>query len=489
MASQVIRVENSDLLPKASLAQTVDGSVPATIRSREAKIAVLGLGHVGLPTALGLAEAGWHVLGADSAASLIAQLKSGRLPFYEPRLDELFTKHLGSNFIPVEDLAAAIREATILFVCVGTPQRENGQADLSQVEAVARTIAQNLNGYKLIVEKSTVPAATAQWIKRTIWRYAKNGNSAYAARAGGPSILNTSGDSDSVACEFDVASNPEFFQEGTAVDNIFRPDRIVCGVDSERARNIFQEIYRPFQSQLLITELSTAELIKHAANSFLAMKISFINLVADLCESIGADVVKVAAGIGMDPRIGSQFLNAGVGYGGYCFPKDLSAFIYLGEENAVDFSLLKQVHTINERRIELFLKKVRQALWVLQGKTIAVLGLAFKPGTDDIREAPSIKIIKALLAEGTSLRVHDPKAMGNAQAVLGESDVTYCNGPYGAATGAQALLLLTEWPEYRALDLVKLHEIMAVPVIVDGRNVFDPETMRRAGFEYLSIGR
>lgn len=469
----------------------VEDSLLERIRAGRDKIAVLGMGHVGLPTALGLAEMGWQVLGCDSCAPLIAQLQAGKMPFYEPGLADLFAKHLGKNFCPVDDLEAAIREATILFVCVGTPQRDNGEADLSQVEAVARIIAENLNGYKLIVEKSTVPAVTAQWVKRTILRYAKtlpakNGN-------GHSDAINGHGNTaaQGPVCDFDVASNPEFLQEGVAVHNIFRPDRIVCGVESERARAIFEELYRPLSAPLLMTELSTAELIKHAANSFLAMKISFINMVADLCELVGADVKKVASGIGMDPRIGPQFLNAGIGFGGYCFPKDLRAFIHLAEEYGLDFSLLKKVEAINERRIEVFLKKVRQALWVLQGKTIAVLGLAFKPNTDDIREAPSLKIIRALLDKGASLRLHDPKATANAKAVIPEDHVTvtYCEDPYTAARHAHALLVVTDWPEYLELDLAQLRDSMDLPVVVDGRNIFDPKEMQRLGFEYVSMGR
>ena len=457
-------------------------SVLEKIRSRQAKIAVLGMGHVGLPTALGLAEMGWTVLGADSSTTLIAKLRSGVIPFYEPGLEDLFSKHLGDNFLPVDDLDGAIREATILFVCVGTPQKESGEADLSQVESVARTIAQNLNSYKLIVEKSTVPAVTAQWVKKTILRYAKNAN----GNSDG-SLLQP----EAHHIEFDIASNPEFLQEGVAVHNIFRPDRIVCGVENQRARAILEELYRPLNSTVLITQTTTAELIKHAANSFLAMKISFINMVSDLCELVGADVNQVACGIGMDPRIGRQFLNAGIGFGGYCFPKDLRAFIHLAEEYGVDFSLLKEVENVNLRRVEVFLKKVRQALWVLQDKTIAVLGLAFKPHTDDTREAPGMKIIKALLDEGARLRLHDPKAIPLMKMSLPEDGerVTYCSDPYDAARQSHALLIFTEWPEYKELDLHRLRDCMEVPVIVDGRNLFDPNAMQQMGFEYMSMGR
>lgn len=466
-----------------------DRDVLDKVRSRKAKIGVLGMGHVGLPTALGLADLGWTVLGADSSSAIIDQLRRGQLPFYEPGIEKLLTKHVGKNFLPLADLGQTIREATILFVCVGTPQRENGEADLSQVEAVARTIAHNLNGYKLIVEKSTVPAVTAHWVKRTIVRYARNGN-----RSGTPVASehpDATTDPSPTSFDFDIASNPEFLQEGAAVRNIFRPDRIVCGVESERARQILEELYRPLHSTVLVTGLSTAELIKHAANSFLAMKISFINMVADLCELVGADVTKVASGIGMDPRIGPQFLNAGIGFGGYCFPKDLRAFIHLAEEYGLDFSLLKEVENINRRRVDIFLKKVRQALWVLQDKTIAVLGLAFKPNTDDIREAPGLKIVNALLAEGARLRLHDPRAIPAAKSVLPENgeNIIYCEDAYTAAHHAHGLLVLTEWPEYDSLDLQRLRDAMDVPVVVDGRNVFDPAAMSKLGFEYLCIGR
>lgn len=449
-----------------------DASLLAQVRSKEAKIAVVGMGHVGLPTALGFASQGWTVLGADSSLPLISMLQAGKAPFYEPGLDRLLSEHIGTRFFPVDDLNEAIREATIIFLCVGTPQKTSGEADLSQVETAARTIAHNLNGYKLIVEKSTVPAITAQWIDRTIHRFARNGCGAHTV-------------------DFDVASNPEFLQEGLALKNISQPERIVCGVDSERARTILQEIYGPLRCTLLMTGLSTAEVIKHAANSFLSMKISFINMVADLCDSIGADVTQVAEGIGMDPRIGSRFLQAGIGFGGYCFPKDLRAFIFLAEEYGVDFSLLKEVEAINERRAELFVKKVRNALWVLQDKTIAVLGLAFKAGTDDTRESPSLRIVNALRNEGAILRLHDPKAMPLLQNVLKPHDgsLAYCESPYDTAAGAEALLILTDWPEYKQLDWQQIRSRMELPLVVDGRNLLDPEAMRRGGFEYISIGR
>jgi UDPglucose 6-dehydrogenase len=458
----------------------------------DAPITVLGLGHIGLPTALGLAELGRKVIGADSDPTKLALIRAGQPPFYEPGLSKLLAKHLQSgHFQPIDDVGAAVQRGSIIFVCVGTPQRENGQADLGQVEAVARFVARNLNGYNLIVEKSTVPAITAQWLKRTIARYS-GGRPSTADGASTSSASSTAcRDAGAPSADFDVASNPEFLREGKALEDFFHPDRLVCDVESERARKILTDIYSPLHCPIVVTDISTAELIKHAANAFLSTKISFINMVADLCEKVGADVTAVARGIGLDSRIGPQFLEAGIGYGGYCFPKDLRAFIYLAEEHGVDFALLQEVERVNHRRVEVFLKKVRQALWVLRGKTIGILGLAFKPGTDDIREAVSLKIVRALLDEGSLLRMYDPQAMPNTQGVFPEipGRLTYCTSAYETARGAHALLLLTEWEEFRQLDLARLRDLMEVPVLVDGRNLYDPGAAREVGFEYVSIGR
>ncbi len=467
-------------------------SLLSNIRAGEAKIAVLGMGHVGLPTALGFVELGWDVTGADSDSNKIALLKAGQCPFYEPGLEELLLKHFASpRFKLTDDVEAAIRSSSILFICVGTPQRENGEADVTQLEALARMTARNLNGYKLIVEKSTVPAVTGQWIKKTIERYASAGN----RRNGGDGTTGTNAPSSrelgTLKRSFDVASNPEFLQEGKALQDFFHPDRVVFGVESEKAREILAELYRPLNCPILVTDVSTAELIKHAANAFLAAKISFINMVADLCEAVGADVTKVARGIGLDPRIGPGFLNAGIGFGGYCLPKDLRAFIHLAEEHGVNCSLLKEVERINRLRIGLFLKKVRQTVWVHRGKTIGILGLAFKPGTDDVREAPSLQIIEALLKEGAVLQLYDPRAMPNIRSIFPEEEgrLFYCQSPYEAARGAHALLLLTEWDEFRQLDLLRVRDLMEVPVLVDGRNFYDPDYVRKAGFEYVCMGR
>jgi UDPglucose 6-dehydrogenase len=458
---------------------------------REARtIAVLGMGHVGLPTALGLAELGWQVIGADDMAEKVAELTAGKATFYEPGVQDLLVKHLaGGRFRPTADVEGAIAASKVLFVCVGTPQRDSGAADLGQIEAVARTIARNLNGYKLIVEKSTVPASTAERIRQTIERYvrlspAANAKSGHASRNGKTSAR-------SAAVHFDVASNPEFLQEGKAVENFFHPDRIVIGVQSDEARELLEEIYRPLKCPLVVTDLATAELIKHAANAFLSTKISFINMIADVCEAVGADVESVARGIGLDARIGRQFLSAGVGFGGYCFPKDLRALIHLAEEHDVSCGILREVENVNRNRVEVFLDKLRHALWVLQGKTLGVLGLAFKPLTDDIREAPSVRVIEELLREGARVRLYDPQAMPNMRKVFPEERgrIEYCRSASEVAQGAHAILLVTEWDEFRRLDWAKLRQSMEVPVVVDGRNFLDPSILHEAGFEYFSMGR
>lgn len=455
------------------------------------QIAVIGAGHVGLPTALGLADLGWNVIGADQDLEKIRQLKDGHSPFYEPSMQELLTKHLASGkFTVTSDVASAIRAAAVLFICVGTPQRENGEADLSQIEVIARLIAHHLNGYKVIVEKSTVPAVTSLWIKRTITRFALA-----RRRSGSDSDMRTEVSADSAtqlpAIEFDVASNPEFLQEGKAIENFFHPDRIVLGVESDRAREMLETIYRPLNRPIVVTGLTTAELIKHAANAFLAMKISYINMVADVCEAVGADVTKVASGLGLDPRIGPDFLSAGIGFGGYCFPKDLKAFLYLAEKNGVNGSLLRDVERINHERTSWFLEKLRRSLWIVRDKKIAVWGLAFKPNTDDIREAPSIRIVDALIREGACLQLYDPEAMSRMQQIFPEQPgrVTYCSSLYHACENAHALMLLTEWEEFGVADLKRVAGLMDLPILLDGRNVFDPQKATEAGLEYISIGR
>lgn len=453
-------------------------------------IAVIGLGHVGLPTAVGLVESGWTVIGTDTSEATVKAVAGGRSPFYEPGLDPLLRKHVASGRLRVTlDLEEAAREADVLFVCVGTPQAADGVADLSQIESVARAIARHARGDKLVVEKSTAPVRTAARLSQTLQRFSNGMH------------------------RFDVAVSPEFLQEGTAVHDVLHPDRVILGVESEAAQARLEQIYRPLQDRLpldgtcpecvrqgrgprggqwlVVTDTNTAEIIKHAANAFLATKISFVNMVADLCEATGADVTDVAHALGLDPRIGPHFLRAGIGFGGYCLPKDLRAFIHIAEEHRVDFDLLKAVLHINERRIDRFCAKVRQAVWVVQGKTFGVLGLAFKPATDDVREAPSLKIIRRLLADGARVQLHDPAAVEPARLELPDDPerVVFSESPYEAARGAHALLLLTEWEEYRALDLARVRDLMEIPILVDGRNLYDPRTMRSLGFEYLALGR
>ena len=452
-------------------------------------LGVLGLGHVGLPTALGLAELGWTVVGADDDEDKARKLSEGKATFYEPGLEELLHKHLESGrFRVAEDGPDAVRESTVLFVCVGTPQQEDGSADLSQVENAARTVAEHLNGYKLIVEKSTNPVSTAEKVKTTIARHLNGGH------------------------ECEVAVNPEFLREGRALEDFFNPDRIVVGVESDRARDLLLRIYEPLLQRMelpsprpgsgeaapeisgrrvVVTDLNTAELIKHSSNAFLAMKVSFINMVADLCEAAGADVDDVARGLGMDPRIGPDFLQAGVGFGGYCLPKDLKAFTRITQDHGVDASLLEAIADINDRRVDHFVSKVRTALGGIDGRTLAVWGLAFKPGTDDVRDAPSLRIVSRLLAEGASLRLYDPKASSEFQrSFAGPTDgLAYSDSATDAAAGADAILLLSEWPEFRLVDFPVVREDVATALIVDGRNFLDQQSVAQAGFEYIGMGR
>ncbi|MBN1274280.1 MAG: UDP-glucose/GDP-mannose dehydrogenase family protein [Candidatus Aminicenantes bacterium] len=432
------------------------------------KISVIGTGYVGLVTAVGLADLGHQVVGTDKIKDKIDRISLGDVPIYEPGLDALLKKNLKKgNLTFSQNMDDTIQAAEVIFVCVGTPQKEDGSADMSQIEEVSRMIAKNLNSYKVVVEKSTVPVKTSMWIKRIISLYRKTD------------------------VDFDVASNPEFLREGSAVSDFLNPDRIIIGVESDRARDLLVEIYGSFKDRILITNIDTAELIKHASNSFLAMKISYINMISDLCEKTEADVELVAEGMGLDKRIGRQFLRAGLGYGGSCFPKDIKALARIGEELGVTMSLLKEADKINAARVETFIKKLKKCLWILKDKTIAMLGLSFKPETDDIREAPSIKIIAKLLEEGAFLRLYDPKASENMKSVFPESEnrLIYVDNPYQAVGNANALLFITEWDEFKNLDWETIKKNMANPIIIDGRNIFLPEDVRKRGFEYYSIGR
>lgn len=443
--------------------KTLDPSPSADI-----SVSVVGLGHVGLVTALGLAEMGWRVLGTDQDSRKLESIKAGEAPFYEPGLQELLDKHLDSGlFNPLADLDDSISRASVVFLCVGTPQRSNGEADLSQLESVARSVAQRRNDYLLVVEKSTAPVTSAQWIGRTVERYGHSKD------------------------RIDIACNPEFLREGTAVHDFLNPDRIVLGVETDRAKDILLQIYAPLDCPKLVTDLNTAELIKHASNAFLSTKISFINMVANLCEATGADVTKVSEGLGLDPRIGRSFLNAGIGFGGYCFPKDIRAFAHIGEVHGVNMSLLRAVEDINLDRVERFIARLRSHLWMLNGKTVAVLGLAFKPGTDDVRESPAVAVARRLREDGANLRLYDPQAGIHARSLLPAEPgrVEYFDDPYKAVQQADAALVLTEWPEFAELDLGRVKKLMRVPILGDGRNVYDPSSVRKLGFEYFSVGR
>lgn len=432
------------------------------------KIGVIGTGYVGLVSAVGLAELGHEVVGTDVVSDKVEKASRGISHIYEPGLEELLKANLKKGNLKFShDLDKTIQSSDVLFVSVNTPQKQDGSADMTYVEAVSRTIAENLNTYKLVVEKSTVPVRTSFWIKKTIAMHKKKN------------------------VDFDVASNPEFLREGTAVSDFLSPDRIIIGVETKKARDILIEIYKKYEDRVLVTNIDTAELIKHASNSFLAVKISYINMISELCEKTEADVELVAKGMGLDPRIGPRFLQAGLGYGGSCFPKDVRALIWMGEDLGVKFNLLKEVDRINKERIKVFVEKIKKSLWILKDKRIAVLGLSFKPETDDIRNAPSIDVIKELLNEGAKVRLYDPKAMDNMKEVFPEQppQILYVNSPYEAVEGAAALLIITEWDEFKGLDLKKIKDAMVNPVIIDGRNIFEPEDVRSLGFEYYSVGR
>lgn len=428
-------------------------------------IAVLGTGYVGLVSGTCFAELGLSVIAYDINSTKIEKLRRGENPIYEPGLEELLRKNR-ERMRFTDDLDEAIGSADVIFVCVGTPQGDDGRADLSQVENVARSIARKLDSYKLIVEKSTVPVQTAQWIARTIRMHAPD-------------------------ADFDVASNPEFLREGSAIADFMNPDRVVIGVDSPRAAKLLRAIYDRLQAPILETNVPTAEIIKHASNSFLATKISFINMVADLCEKTGADVREVAEGMGLDKRIGRQFLNAGIGYGGSCFPKDVLAFLRIAEDNQVDFGLLQNVHDINVRRIDILMDKLRDLLWVLRDKRIALWGLSFKPNTDDIREAPSLKIIERLVAEGANITATCPQGRHGVEAWLSpdlRSHVQFADDAMQAANEADAVLLVTEWDEYAAVDPVQLRSVLRTPIVVDGRNYLNQQKYLDAGLTYRAIG-
>jgi len=427
-------------------------------------ICIVGSGHIGLVTGACLANMGNRVIGMDDDERKIGALKDGIIPFYEPELKEIVHRNVAEGRLSfTTNVEEGVRSSGIVFICVGTPQWPDGSADLSFVEMASKRIAESMDDYKVIVDKSTVPVRTGGWVKRTVTLNCRQNH------------------------DFDIVSNPEFLREGKAVYDFMRPDRIVIGAESEKAANVMKELYQPLNAPIIVTSIETAELIKHASNAFLAMKVSYINALANICEAVGADVTQVADGMGIDSRIGRDFLDAGIGYGGYCFPKDVAAFIKIAEEAGYDFELLKAVEEINAFQRRQIIKKAKSLLWNLNGKTIGILGLSVKPDTDDIREAPSIDIINQLQQEGARVKAYDPQAMEGVRQVA--ADVELCQDPYQVAEGSDALIIVTEWDEFKELDLSKIKELLNQPVIIDGRNIFEPAEMERLGFMYRGVGR
>ena len=444
------------------------------------KITVIGAGYVGLSTAACFAHIGHDVFCSENNKLKLEKLQAGLVPFYEPHLEQIIASAVGRGKLSFGSTNEGIDQSDVIFICVGTPPLPNGEADLSAIEALARDIAKRAKGYRLVVEKSTVPVQTGERLRKHI-------------------SIHSSRD-----LHVEVASNPEFLREGSSIHDLLHPDRIVVGTESPRATEILREIYEPIVEgsfdcplhdrcdsrgniRFLVTDTNSAELIKHASNSFLAMKISFINMVSDLCDAVGADVATVAEGMGLDPRIGAAFLSPGLGFGGFCFPKDVQAFRRIGEKNGCDFALLQEVEKINKTRIGRLVEKIRQELWVLRGRKIAVLGLAFKPNTDDVRFAPALELIRVLMEEGAEITAFDPEAMDKAKAEI--ANIQYASNPYEAVRGADAVVLVTEWEEFRNLDWKRLRELVARPLIIDGRNALDPMLLSRNGFEYRCVGR
>lgn len=428
------------------------------------KLTIIGTGYVGLVTGACFAEVGHHVICVDNNAEKVKTLQAGGIPIYEPGLEEMVKKHVAAGRLRfTASTKEGVEQSDIIFIAVPTPPQPDGSVDLSYIETVAREIASSITSYKIVVDKSTVPVKTGDKVAETIHRYCK------------------------AKVDCDVVSNPEFLREGFAVEDLMKPDRVVIGVRSQRPVAAMKEVYTPFNAPIIVTDINSAELIKHAANSFLALKISYINAVSIICEASGANVQEVANGMGMDARIGRRFLDAGLGFGGSCFPKDLSAFIKISEQLGYDFGLLKEVQRINAAQMERFLKKITETLWVLKDKKIGVLGLAFKQNTDDVRLSPAIELCQRLQKDGATLRVHDPKAMDKAKDLL--KNVTYVEDMNAVADGCDALVIATEWPSFKKLDLERARKALTHPILFDGRNLFDPQEMERLGFIYKSIGR
>ena len=430
------------------------------------KLTIIGSGYVGLTTGACFAEVGHQVVCVDNDENKVKTLLEGKIPIYEPGLESLVRKNVAARKLRfTTSKEEGVEHGEVLFIAVPTPPQADGSVDLSFIEKVAREIAQYLESYRVIVDKSTVPVKTGERVAQTIRRYAKPG------------------------VEFDVVSNPEFLREGSAVEDLMKPDRIVIGGNSDRALATMQKVYEPFMAPVLVTDINSAELIKHAANSFLALKISYANALSEICEAAGADVIKVADGIGADKRIGRDFLSAGLGYGGSCFPKDIAAFIAISEQLGSPFNLLKEVENINARQLTRFLDGIREALWLLKDKKLAVWGLSFKPNTDDVRSSVAVNLVEKLVAEGAQVVVYDPKAMEKAKALPFASKIEFAESAIAAAEGAEALIIATEWPEFAAVDLAELRDKMRTPLIFDGRNIFDPAAAANFGFQYRGIGR
>jgi len=430
-------------------------------------IGIIGTGYVGLVTGACFAEFGLFVTCVDRDAKKIRSLKKGNLPFYEPGLNELVKRNVEQGRLAFTTrIQEAVESSLVLFISVGTPRRGDGSADLRYVEKVAGEIAQIIDGYKVIVMKSTVPVGTGEKIKRIISKNLKE-------KTG-----------------FDIVSNPEFLREGSAIEDFMRPNRVVIGASSQQAIAIMRDLYKPLyliETPFVVTNIETAELIKYASNSFLATKISFINEMAGLCEKIGADVHILAKGMGLDKRIGSKFLHPGPGYGGSCLPKDTHALLKLAEQHDIELGIVKAATKANERQREFILKKIKDAMGALKGKTIAMLGLSFKPNTDDIREAPSLLLIKKLMSEKAYIRAYDPVSMKETQKVI--PGIKYCRDSYDAVKGAHALIIMTEWNQFRNLDLERIRKLLKEPYFFDLRNVYDPGKLREKGFKYFCVGR
>lgn len=427
-------------------------------------ISIIGTGYVGLVTGSCFAEVGHSVTCVDSDINKVELLRSGGIPIYEPGLSEMVARNVAAGRLRfTASTAEGVANSEVIFIAVPTPPQPDGSVNMSYIETVAREIADCIESYRIIVDKSTVPVKTAEKVAATVRRYRRTN------------------------VDFDVVSNPEFLREGFAVEDLMKPDRVVVGVASQRPVAAMREIYAPFPAPLIITDTNSAELIKHAANSFLALKISYANALSVICEAAGANVQEVTRGMGLDNRIGSRFLQAGLGFGGSCFPKDLHAFIKISEELGYDFRLLKEVQNVNANQMERFLKKLEDALWVLKGKTIGVLGLAFKQNTDDVRQSPAIELCHRLQKEGANLRVHDPQAMDKARPIL--TGVTYVDDMNDVADDCDALVIATEWPQFATVDFARARKRMRAPIVLDGRNLLDPAKMEELGFIYKSIGR